>query len=85
MSNKRIINRHVPFVGKGFQPKTKGWIGYFVFFMIVAMLELGTTNGLISSLTMPKPSDVFLTMIELYESGMLFKHLFQRFFQIVVC
>ena len=75
MSNKRIINRHVPFVGKGFRPKTKGWIGYFVFFMIVAMLEIGTTNGLISSLTMPKPSDVFLTMIELYDSGMLFKHL----------
>jgi NitT/TauT family transport system permease protein len=65
----------VPFVGKGFQPKSRQWIGYLVFFIIIFLVELGTTSGVISSLTLPKPSDVLETMIELYHSGLLFKHL----------
>ena len=65
----------VPFVGKGFQPKNRQWIGYLVFVIIIFLVELGTTSGVISSLTLPKPSDVLETMIELYHSGLLFKHL----------
>ena len=65
----------VPFVGKGFQPKSRQWIGYLVFVIIIFLVELGTTSGVISSLTLPKPSDVLETMIELYHSGLLFKHL----------
>ncbi|MDA7648264.1 ABC transporter permease [Alphaproteobacteria bacterium] len=65
----------VPFVGKGFQPENRQWIGYLVFVIIIFLVELGTTSGVISSLTLPKPSDVLETMIELYHSGLLFKHL----------
>ena len=65
----------VPFVGKGFQPESRQWIGCLVFFIIIFLVELGTTSGVISSLTLPKPSDVLETMIELYNSGLLFKHL----------
>ena len=65
----------VPFVGKGFQPKSRQWIGYLVFVIIIFLVELGTTSGAISSLTLPKPSDVLETMVELYHSGLLFKHL----------
>ena len=65
----------VPFVGKGFQPKSRQWIGYLVFVIIIFLVELGTTSGVISSLTLPKPSDVLETMIELYHSGLLLKHL----------
>ena len=65
----------VPFVGKGFQPKSRQWIGYLVFVIIIFLVELGTTSGVISSLTLPKPSDVLETMVELYHSGLLFKHL----------
>ena len=65
----------VPFVGKGFQPESRQWIGYLVFVIIIFLVELGTTSGVISSLTLPKPSDVLETMIELYHSGLLFKHL----------
>ena len=65
----------VPFVGRGFQPKNRQWIGYLVFVIIIFLVELGTTSGVISSLTLPKPSDVLETMIELYHSGLLFKHL----------
>ena len=65
----------VTFVGKGFQPESRQWIGYLVFVIIIFLVELGTTSGVISSLTLPKPSDVLETMIELYHSGLLFKHL----------
>ena len=65
----------VPVVGKGFQPESRQWIGYLVFVIIIFLVELGTTSGVISPLTLPKPSDVLETMIELYHSGLLFKHL----------
>ena len=78
------IKRPVPFVGKGFRPKTKSWIGYFVFFIIIIILELGTTTGVISSLTLPKPSDILITMIELFESGLLFKHLVPSISRLIV-
>ena len=65
----------VPFVGKEFQPESRQWIGYLVFVIIIFLVELGTTSGVISSLTLPKPSDVLETMVELYHSGLLFKHL----------
>jgi NitT/TauT family transport system permease protein len=68
-------SKPVPFVGKGFQPESRQWIGYLVFVIIIFLVELGTTSGIISSLTLPKPSDVLETMIELYHSGLLFKHL----------
>ena len=83
-SNILNINKPVPFVGKGFQPKTKRWMGCFVFFIIIAVLELGTTSGVISSLTLPKPSDVFATMIELYETGLLFKHLVPSTLRLII-
>ena len=78
------INRPVPFVGKGFRPKTKRWMGYFVFFIIIAVLELGTRSGVITSLTLPRPSDVLATMIELFESGLLFKHLVPSTIRLIV-
>ena len=84
-SSKNInINKPVPFIGNGFQPKTKRWMGYFVFFIIIAILELGTRSGLITSLTLPRPSDVLATMIELFESGLLFKHLVPSTIRLIV-
>ena len=60
---------------KVFDPKLNaGWVILF-FFIIIAVLELGTRSGVITSLTLPRPSDVLATMIELFESGLLFKHL----------
>jgi NitT/TauT family transport system permease protein len=38
-------------------------------------MEWGTRTGFISALTLPRPSDVLATFGELYESGMLFRHL----------
>ena len=83
-SNSMDLNKPVPFVGKGFQPNTRRWMSCFVFFIIIAILELGTTTGLISSLTLPKPSDVLGKIIELFDTGMLFKHLVPSILRLIV-
>jgi len=83
-SNNLNVNKPVPFIGKGFQPKTRSWMGYFVFFIIIFVLELGTSTGVISSLTLPKPSDVLETIIQLFQSGLLFKHLVPSILRLVI-
>ena len=80
----KVNGRFVPFVGKGFRPESRRWVGYLVFISIIAAMELGTSSGVISSLTLPKPSDVLATIIELYNSDMLFKHLMPSISRLVV-
>ncbi len=65
----------VPFRGGGFAPRPKRWVGVVVFVLLIAVAEIGTRQGWISALTLPKPSDVLITFKELWQSGLLFKHL----------
>ncbi len=65
----------VPFRGGGFAPRPKRWVGFVVFVLLIAVAEIGTRQGWISALTLPKPSDVLITFQELWQSGLLFKHL----------
>ena len=65
----------VHFRGGGFAPKPYRWIGVVVFVLLIVFMELGTRSGWITSLTLPKPSDVLVTFVELWNSGLLFKHL----------
>lgn len=67
--------KSVSFRGGGFAPKSHRWIGVLVFAVLIFIAEWGTRAGWISALTLPKPSDVLQTFRELYESGLLFKHL----------
>lgn len=46
-----------------------------VFVFLVALVEWGTRAGWITALTLPRPSDVLATFVELWESGLLFTHL----------
>ena len=64
----------VRFRGGGFAPKVRRWVGLVVFVVLIALIELGTWSGWISSLTLPRPSDVVETFRELWETGLLFKH-----------
>jgi NitT/TauT family transport system permease protein len=65
----------VRFRGGGFAPQSRRWVGVAVFVALVALVEWGTRAGWISPLTLPRPSDVFGTFVELWNSGLLFKHL----------
>ncbi|MGH1412965.1 MAG: ABC transporter permease [Pelagimonas sp.] len=65
----------VRFRGGGFAPKARRWFGLGVFVFLIAITEVGTRQGWISALTLPKPSDVLATFGELWNSGLLFKHL----------
>ena len=67
--------RPVSFRGGGFAPKSVRWIGAVVFIALIAVAEIGTQTGWISALTLPKPSDVLDTFVQLYQSGLLWKHL----------
>jgi len=65
----------VTFRGGGFAPVSRRWVGVFAFVLIILVAEWGTRAGWISALTLPRPSDVLATFGELYQSGLLFKHL----------
>lgn len=67
--------KEVDFRGGGFSPKPLPIISPIVFIALIAFIEWGTRAGWISNLTLPRPSDVFQTFIELYQSGLLFEHL----------
>jgi NitT/TauT family transport system permease protein len=67
--------RPVSFRGGGFAPRSIRWIGAIVFVALIAAAEIGTRSGWIGALTLPRPSDVLDTFVQLYQSGLLWKHL----------
>ena len=69
------VAREVPFRGGGFVARRKRGVGLAVFVVLILLAEWGTRTGFISPLTLPRPSDVLMTFVELYQSGLLFKHL----------
>ena len=69
------MSDRVPFRGGGFAPVHVRGLGVAVFVVLIAFAEWGTRTGFISALTLPKPSDVFGTFVELWQTGALFQHL----------
>ncbi|MDJ0686211.1 MAG: ABC transporter permease [Alphaproteobacteria bacterium] len=67
--------KRVAFRGGGFAPTRKRWIGPLLFILLILLIEWGTRTGVISNLTLPRPSDVLATFVELWDSGLLWKHL----------
>lgn len=65
----------VPFRGGGFQPTPIRGVGLMVFLVLIAVLEIGARTGLISNLTMPRPSAVIVTLWNLAVTGLLWKQL----------
>ncbi len=75
MADPGTTARRVDFRGGGFAPQSRRWVGLVVFVLLIAFAEWGTRTGFISALTLPKPSDVLETFRQLYETGLLWKHL----------
>ncbi len=65
----------VPFRGGGFAPVAKRGAGIVVFVTLLLVIEWGTRAGWITNLTLPRPSDVGATLIELWRSGMFWTHM----------
>ena len=76
--------RPVPFRGGGFAPKSVRWIGLVVFIALIAVAEVGTRTGWISALTLPRPSDVLDTFVQLYQTGLLWQHMIPSLTRLVV-
>ena len=74
----------VRFRGGGFTQRPKRWLGPAVFVVLIAIAEWGTRAGWISALTLPRPSDVLQTFQELYQSGLLFKHLLPSLSRLII-
>ncbi len=75
MSEAPDTARRVAFRGGGFAPTPRRFVGAAVFILLIVLAEIGTRTGVISPLTLPKPSDVLATFGDLYRSGLLWKHL----------
>ncbi|PQO22927.1 ABC transporter permease [Rhodobacteraceae bacterium WD3A24] len=76
--------RPVRFRGGGFRPRSPRWVGALVFVVLIRFLEWGTRAGFISSLTMPRPSEVFDTLVELTLNGGMWTHLAPSLSRLVV-
>lgn len=76
--------RNVPYRGGGFSPVAKRGAGFVVFVVLVALAEWGTRAGWISNLTLPRPSDVGATLVELWQSGLLWTHIVPSLTRLVV-
>lgn len=76
--------QQVTFRGGGFRTQTKRGTGLLVFVLLLALAEWGTRAGWISNLTLPRPSDVARTLIELAQSGMLATHMLPSLTRLVV-
>ena len=71
----RAPGRPVPFRGGGFRPGVSRATGAAVLIVLLLLIELGTRTGVISSLTLPRPSDVGATLVRLHSTGLLYDHL----------
>ena len=74
-SPARLAAQPVPFRGGGFQPQPMRLVAPAVFVVVIAFLEVGTRSGFISDLTMPRPSDVAMTLVNMFTTGLLWQHL----------
>ncbi|MCE8006512.1 ABC transporter permease [Aestuariivita sp.] len=76
--------RPVRFRGGGFRPTARRGMGVIVFVVLIALIEWGTRAGWISNLTLPRPSDVARTFIDLWNTGLLFQHLTPSITRLIV-
>ena len=75
MADITATTQAVKFRGGGFAPQGVRYVGLLVFVVLIGLAEIGTRTGYISSLTLPRPSAVFQTFVQLYQTGLLWEHL----------
>jgi NitT/TauT family transport system permease protein len=76
--------RPVPFRGGGFRHRPLGFLPPLVFAALIALWELGSRSGFISSIALPAPSAAFAALLDLVRTGMLWQHLGASLLRLVV-
>ena len=74
-ANSKTAIRTVPFRGGGFAPTPVPGMAIALFVALIVLAEVGTRTGVISNLTLPRPSAVLETFVQLWNTGLLWKHL----------
>jgi NitT/TauT family transport system permease protein len=74
----------VAFRGGGFAPIRVPYLALIVFVVLIALAEWGTRTGFISNLTLPRPSAVVMTLVNLVQTGEMWKHLVPSLQRLVV-
>lgn len=64
----------VPFRGGGFRAYSMPWISPLVFVALIAFWHWGSATGFITPLVLPSPGESLRAFVNLYESGLLWKH-----------
>lgn len=76
--------RPVPFRGGGFTFRPIGWLSPVVFVLLIALWELGSRTGVISSIALPAPSAAFAAFLQLVETGMLWRHMEASLYRLAI-
>lgn len=69
------VVKAVAFRGGGFSPIPVRGVALGLFAALLILAEIGTRTGIISNLTLPRPSAVLETLVDLWQSGGLWRHL----------
>jgi sulfonate transport system permease protein len=70
-----LAAKPVLFRGRGFAPRPIRYVAMLTFLGLVVIAEIGTRTGIISNLTLPRPSAVLGVLVQLVRSGVLWQHL----------
>jgi len=75
--------RPVPFRGGGFRHRPHGHVSLLVFLAVIVFWELGCRFGFISTIALAPPSQAFGAIMDLAQTGMLWKHLGLSLYRLV--
>lgn len=85
MSDEALeTGRRVAFRGGGFRPQTKPFVGPAVFIGLLLAWEGASRVGLIPPLFLPAPSAAIRALMDLVETGMLWRHVSDSLYRLVM-
>ncbi|MEM5491613.1 ABC transporter permease [Hoeflea sp. AS16] len=74
----------VPFRGAGFVHTQHRFIAPLLFVALIILWEIGSQTGFISNIALPAPSEAAGALSDLFETGMIWKHLSASLYRLVV-
>ncbi|MBU2484765.1 MAG: ABC transporter permease [Alphaproteobacteria bacterium] len=82
--SRQGLVKPVPFRGGGFVHTRHRLIAPLLFVVLVILWEIGSQTGFISNIALPAPSEAAGAMSDLFETGMIWKHLSASLYRLVI-